>query len=178
MSLYKYFKRVDIATSLPDPKGPLSDHVPTALIAEANKEVIKAVVKAKEQAKEPQNKGPYLKVTPEYKAKVAQFASINGNSIPARKYVKLLRKNLNESTVRLWVKNYKLELERKGKAGDVNPDVQVLPTAKQGCSFLLGEKLDGQTQAYAWAVCDAGGVITTDIAIAAGKAIVRKSNPT
>ena len=108
----------------------MSDHVPTALIAEANKEVIKAVVEAKEQAKEPRNKGPYLKVTPEYKAKVVQFASINGNSVPARKYVKFLRKNLNENTVHLWVKNHKLELVCKGKAGDVNPDVQVLPTAK------------------------------------------------
>ena len=73
MSLYKYFKRVDISTSLPDPKGPLSDHVLTASIAEANKEVLKAVA----EAKEPQKKGPYIKVTPEYKAKVAKFASIN-----------------------------------------------------------------------------------------------------
>jgi len=31
-------------------------------------------------------------------------------------------------------------------------------------SILLGEKLDGQTQAYIRAVRDAGGVITTDIA--------------
>jgi len=48
MSLYKYFKRVDIAASRPDLKGPLSDHVPTASIAEANKEVMKAVVEVKE----------------------------------------------------------------------------------------------------------------------------------
>lgn len=78
----------------------------------------------------------------------------------------------------MWVKNYKLELERKRKAGDLDPDVQVLPTAKRGRLFLLGEKLDGQTQAYIRAVRDAGGVITTGIAIAAGKAIVRKFNPT
>ena len=161
MSLCKYFKRVDTAASL----GPFSDHVTTASIAEANKEVMKAVVEAKERVKEPQKKGPYLKVTPKCKAKVVQFASINGNSVAAaRKYTKLLRKNLNESTVHFWVKNYKLELERKRKAGDVSPDVQVLPTAKQGCPFLLGEKLDGQTQAYIRAVRDAGGVITTDIA--------------
>ena len=55
----------------------------------------------------------------------------------------------------MWVKNYKLELEHKRKAGDVNPDVQVLPTAKQGHPLLLGEKLDGQTQDYIRAVCDA-----------------------
>ena len=68
---------MDIAASLPDPKGPLSDHVPTASIAEANKEVMKAVVEAKEWATEPWKK---LKVTPEYKAKVALFASIKGAS--------------------------------------------------------------------------------------------------
>ena len=37
--------------------------------------------------KEPQKNGPYLKVTPEYKAKVAKFASINGNSVAARKLI-------------------------------------------------------------------------------------------
>ena len=165
---------MDISASLPDPKGPLSDHLPTASIAEANREVLKAVA----EAKEPRNKGPYIKVTPECKAQVAKFASINGNSVAARKYTKILGKKLNKSTVHLWVKNYKLELERKRKAGDIEPDVQVLPTAKRGRPFLLGEKLDGQTQAYIRAVREAGGVITTGITIAAGKAIVRKFNPT
>lgn len=81
MSLYKYFKRVDISASLPDPKGPFSNHLPTASIAEANKEVLKVIA----EAKEPQKKGPYIKVTPEYKAKVAKFASVNGNSVATRK---------------------------------------------------------------------------------------------
>ena len=49
-------------------------------IVEANKEVLKAVT----EAKEPQKKGPYIKFTPEYKAKVAKFASINGNSYSKR----------------------------------------------------------------------------------------------
>ena len=49
-----------ISASLPDPKGPLSDCLPTASperrrrIAEANKEVLKAVAEAKEL----QKKGP------------------------------------------------------------------------------------------------------------------------
>ena len=46
--------------------------------------------------------------------------------------------NLNDSTIHSWVKNYKSELERKRKAGDPNPDVQVLPVAKRGHPFLLG----------------------------------------
>ena len=53
-----------------------------------------------------------------------------------------MEKNLNESTVFLLVRNYTLELEHKRKAGDGDPDVQVLPPAiKKGCSFLMGEKL-------------------------------------
>ena len=134
MSILKYFKRVDIAAALPDPKGPLSDQVPLASISEANKEVMKTIAAVD---KEPQKKGPYLKVTPEYKAKIAKFASINGNCVAARKYTKLLGKNLNESTVRSWVKNYKSELERKRKAGEPDPDVQVLPVAKRGALFCL-----------------------------------------
>ena len=51
MSLYKYFKIVNISASLLDPKGHLSDHVPTASNAEANIEVLKAVAKAKEPQK-------------------------------------------------------------------------------------------------------------------------------
>lgn len=38
MTLYKYFKRVDISASLPDPKGPLSDEIPTASIAGRSKQ--------------------------------------------------------------------------------------------------------------------------------------------
>ena len=55
-------------------------YVPTASIAEANKEVLKAAA----EAKEPQKKGPYIKVTPEYKAKVVKFVSNNGNSYNKR----------------------------------------------------------------------------------------------
>ena len=61
MSLYKYFKEwTSVSASLPDLKGSLSDYLPTASpercrrIAEANKEVLKAVA----EAKEPQKKGP------------------------------------------------------------------------------------------------------------------------
>ena len=46
----------------------------------SKQEVLKAVA----EAKEPQKKGPYKKFSPEYKAKVAKFASINGNSYSKR----------------------------------------------------------------------------------------------
>ena len=53
------------------------------------------------------------------------------------------------------VKNYKSELECKRKAGEPDLDMQVL---KRGHPFLLGEKVNAQTQAYIQAVQDAGGV--------------------
>ena len=39
MSILKYFKRVDIAAALPDPKGPLSDQVPSASIHKSQRSV-------------------------------------------------------------------------------------------------------------------------------------------
>ena len=65
MPILTYFKRVDVVASLPDPKGPLSDQIPSASIAEANKEVMKTIA-AVDNYKEPQKKGPYLKATPEH----------------------------------------------------------------------------------------------------------------
>ena len=132
-------------------------------IAEGNKEIVQVIT----TDETPQKKGPYLKVIPECKAKIAKFASI----VAARKYSKLVGKSLNESTVHSWVKTYKLQLEHKRKAGDIDTDIEVLPMAKRGCPFLPGEQLDGHIQAYIPFVHDAGGVIATAITIAAGKAI-------
>ena len=41
MSILKYFKRKGGEATLPDPKGPLSNKIPSVSIAEANKEVLK-----------------------------------------------------------------------------------------------------------------------------------------
>ena len=54
----------------------VASYLATASIVEANKEILKAVA----EAKEPKRKRSYIKFTPEYKAKVAKFASINGNT--------------------------------------------------------------------------------------------------
>ena len=80
MSILKYFKRT---STLPDPKGPLSEEIPTISIIETNKEVKKVI-------DHPPNKRKgmtYIKVTPEVKAKIAKFAVKNGNCAAARKYI-------------------------------------------------------------------------------------------
>lgn len=86
---------------------------------------------------EPQKKGSYLKATPEYKSRVAKFASVNENSMTARKYTKFLGKNLNRSTVHSWVKDYISELECKRKVSKPDTDVQALPVAKEVVLFCL-----------------------------------------
>ena len=72
MSILKYFKwkHKDAALPLPDPVGPLSKDVPTSSINEANNEVLKAIADQSTRKK----KGPYIKVAPECKAKVAKYA--------------------------------------------------------------------------------------------------------
>ena len=93
MSILKYFKRKGVQTVLPDPKGPLSNKVPSISIAEANKEVLKIL--NENQTK----KGPYIKVTPERKAQIARYAMEHGDCASSRKYSQELQQHLNESTV-------------------------------------------------------------------------------
>ena len=134
-SLFFYFKplskkegeeQIDkVEAILSDPNGPLSQEVPALAIAEANKDVLAAM-----KYFEPKKKGPYIKINPEYKAKIAKYAIENGNCAAARKFGKLLEKPLNESTVLSWVVIYKKELECKRKIGETVPDVSVLPQSK------------------------------------------------
>ena len=73
-SLFSYFKPLSkkegeelidkVEVILPDPNGPLSQEVPPPVIAEANKDVLAAM-----QYVEPKKKGPYIKISPECKAK-------------------------------------------------------------------------------------------------------------
>ena len=147
MSILKYCKR-KVEAALPDSKGPLSNEVPSISIAEANKEVVK-ILYENQQAK----KGPYIKVTPERKAQIARYAMKHSNCAASRKYSKELQQQLNESTVRSWVKTYRAEWECKRKLGEINPEVKVLPLAKRGCPLLLGETLDNQVKAYIRDIC-------------------------
>ena len=110
-SLFSYFKPLSkkegeeeidkVEDILPDPNGPLSQEVPPPAIAEVNKDVLTAM-----QHVQPKKKGPYIKISPECKAKIAKYAIKNGNCATARKYGKSLKKPLNESTVSSWVATY------------------------------------------------------------------------
>ena len=117
---------------MPDSSGPLSQEVPPRAIAEVNKDVLAAM-----RYVEPKKKGPYIKISPECKAKIAKYAIENDNCAAARKFGKSLEKQLSESTVRSWVVIYKKELKRKRKIGETIPDMSVLPQSKQGQPLLI-----------------------------------------
>ena len=66
-----------------------------------------------------------------------------------RHFSKKLEVPLKESSIRTWVGKYKLEWEKKVKAGgETDLRVKSLPSAKRGRPLLLGEELDKQVQEY------------------------------
>ena len=67
-------------------------------------------------------------------------------------------------------------MEKKRKAGE-DSAISSLPEAKPGRPLLLGDRLDNQVKEYVRTVRKGGGLITTEITIAAAKAIIRKYNP-
>ena len=123
-----------------------------------------------------EKRGVYNKYTPEFKAKVARYAIENGNSPAARKF-STTDKVIDESSVRGWVTTYNREMERKRKAGEEVSAIPVLPVAKRGRPLLLGDTLDSEVKSYIRSFRERGGLVTTEITMAAARAIVRKYNP-
>ena len=76
-----------------------------------------------------------------------------------------------------WVTTYNREMESKQKAGEEVCAIPVLPVAKHGRPLLLGDTLDSEVKSYIRSVHEGGGLVTTEITMAAARAIVRKYNP-
>lgn len=120
MALLRYFKKID-TDKLPDPNGSLSTEIPPKEIASANK-----LVKETEATR----REPYNKFSPETRAAIGEYASHHGPTKTARRFTKLLKTSVNESTVRSIHKAYVLEVSRKRKFEDC-PTISVLPTKKR-----------------------------------------------
>jgi len=164
MSILNYFKWKRKEALLPDHKGPLLNEVP-----KSPREVLKVLSDDGTIKK----KTTYIKVDGDYKAGVAKYALEHGNCAAVRKYSNELKENLNESTVHSWVTKYKEEWSKK-EGDESNPEVNFIPSAKQGRLLLIGETLDNQVKAYIRMVHGCGGPIFIIIVIAVGKAVVRK----
>uniref|UniRef100_A0A1X7SSP5 Uncharacterized protein n=1 Tax=Amphimedon queenslandica TaxID=400682 RepID=A0A1X7SSP5_AMPQE len=108
MSLLKYFNK----SVLPNPEGPLSDRVPTAVISSANKEVKDLVSTSSRATTSTAKRGPYLSYTEEEKVRIAKRAVEFGMPNTIRHFNKeMVNRPLKESTVRTWVTKYNWRVE-------------------------------------------------------------------
>ena len=168
MSLYRYCRPAD---GVLDSKGPLSRAIAPSILAEVNREV-KLVAAAGQKKK----RGPYLSFTPEEKARVGRYGSVNGVRAAVRRFSSEFSKELKETTVQDWVKSYQKELQKKRTSSEPGCDLVVseLPGKKRGRPFLLGEKIDVEVQTIIRAMRDSGAVVNTSIAIATAMGVLRK----
>ena len=92
MSILRYFKPKD---GLPDPTGALSTSVPSAAIAQANREVQKAVTSSDKL-----KRGPYTKFSAGLRAEIGKYSSYHGVAAASRHFSRKLSKRVSETTVR------------------------------------------------------------------------------
>ena len=176
-SLYKFFKKTDPNRQelgfLPDPEGELSTKVPKSIVSSANEEVKTAL---EHNGGKKRTRGTYDKYTPQEKDSIARQAIENGVTNTLRKYnEKMQDRTLKESTIRTWVKTYKQELALMRSAGvAVTAPIAILESKRRGRPLLLGEDLDRHTQEYITELRRNGGVVNTDIVLAAAMGIVKK----
>ncbi len=112
MVLLKYFKKTSV---LPNPNGPLSEHMHSSSITAANKEVQKVLDSG--EGGVTSKRGNYTKYTEEERAQVAKRASEMGVANTIRFFKKKFP-DLKESMARTWKKQYELELKAKHKSGE------------------------------------------------------------
>lgn len=133
MSLFKYFPKKSSATKKSD------------LSAEERRTVDECVKRAVKEKKEA---GRYNSYTAEQRASIGKYAAENGPTKAARRFSKLLKCDINESTARKLKSDYLKELAIRTKMAHIqsnsNPDTQIvaLPKKSQGRPLLLGQEVD------------------------------------
>ena len=88
MALLKYLVPKD---GLPDPKGSLSQSIPSRAIAAANDEVTKATSGAMNK------RGPYRRYSPEEHMEIGRYASDHGMSVAARYFSRRFQRRVCQS---------------------------------------------------------------------------------
>ena len=168
MALLKYFKLNK--PSLPDPEGPLSAHVSSDCIREANKEV-SAALKVK--------RAPCIKATRDHKAVVGKYAVAHGVVNAIKRYQKDFPGDvLKESTVRGWRDAYRKVVdervkEAKKRAASPDLDVQTLPKKKCGRPLTLPEEIDMEVQQYILHLHEIGASINGTVVRASARGILK-----
>ena len=103
MTLLRYMKPID---SLPDPRGSLSHSIPSQAIAEANREVQKAMAGGGKC-------GLYTKYSATVHAEIGKYTYQHGAAAAARHFTRKLEKPVHKSTVKLIRRGYIEELQKR-----------------------------------------------------------------
>lgn len=170
MSILQYFKYTTPSTpSLPDPSGPLSRSIPSKAIEMANEMV------TNELTSNVKKRGEYNSFSPQLRAAIGKYSSLHGSTRAARYYTRVLKRNVNESSVRSIMKAYREEFRQK-RLRDEEDEIQELPTKKRGRPLLLGEEIDKQVQLYIKKIRDRNGSVSNRLVVAGAKGIVKAHN--
>ncbi len=162
MSILQYFQRKNTSIlSLPDPNGPLSNVIPSSGIEMANKMIVTSENTSKKL-------GQYNTFSPQIRAAIGKYSSLHGSTRAAQYYTKVLKKKVNESTVRTITKKYREEVRGKWER-DEDDTVVDLATKKPGRQLLLGEEIDHQVQVFIRKIRDNDGAVSNRLVVAAAK---------
>uniref|UniRef100_A0A1X7TMK7 Uncharacterized protein n=1 Tax=Amphimedon queenslandica TaxID=400682 RepID=A0A1X7TMK7_AMPQE len=135
MLILKYCVRFPDSSKMPNPRGILSREVPSFAIVVANTEVRQFTSKSR--------RGSYHKS--KERANIGRYALSNGVQAAKLKFSREMKVKINESTVRLFKNQYKLELEAKRAGAEFegrHTTISVLNVKKRGRKLLLGGKID------------------------------------
>ena len=167
--LLKYFRRQSKQnlSVLPDPKGSLSEKVPSSSI-ELTNDIVHDIIDEKTTSRG--KRGEYLSLTPAQKFSIGKRAAENGVTATIRYYAKafpdLPLSKLKETTVRRLKDNYQSSLKTdQGSSKE-------LPGKKRGRPLMIGVDLDQQVRDYISYLRTEGAVINTHVVIGIGKGIV------
>lgn len=142
----------------------------------ANSEVEKTIHAAR--SKESKKRGSYHQYSPEIRAAIGKFASINGVSACSRHFSRQLKHYVSTSTVLSIKKSYLEEKKcRDREEGDhARQEITKLPSKTRGRPLLLGD-IDSKVQAYLKKTRESGGVINSRIVMSVARGLVLYFNP-
>ena len=163
--LLKYFCRESKqkVPVLPDPKGSLSEKVPSSSI-ELTNSIVHDILDEKTTPRG--KRGEYLSINPTQKFSIGKRAAESGVTTTIRYYAKafpdLPLSNLKERRLK---NNYLASLK-------TDQDSKQLLGKKRGRPLMIGVDLDQQVQDYIFYLRKEGAVINTHVVIGIGKGIV------
>ena len=109
------------------------------------------------------------------RADIGKYAAHHGPTAAARYFSKVCGHKIPESTARKFRDACLVELKRQASTLSCLVSVNILPTKARGRPLLLGD-LDQFVQTYIKQLRATGGIINSDVVIAASKGVVTAKN--